>query len=255
MFGEHSLGLGAGGALLATSLMLLAGYAWHARQVPFPLLRLTLLKVRTFRVSVLGGFVTRLGIGGMPFLLPLLYQLGLGLPAWQSGLLMMPAAAAAMGMKVISAPLLRRYGYRQVLVVNTVLIACTIGGYALVGPGTPIVAIVGLGLAMGLFNSLQFSSMNSMAYADIEEKDTAMASTFASTMQQMSMSFGLACGSLVAAWYLDGLPQTDPAAVMNALHHAFLTLAGVTLVSSLSFWALRPNDGDSVSRGTLPVGA
>jgi len=251
VFGEHSLGLGAGGALLATSLLLLAGYAWHARQVPFPLLRLTLLKVRTFRVSVLGGFVTRLGIGGMPFLLPLLYQLGLGLPAWQSGLLMMPAAAAAMGMKVISAPLLRRCGYRRVLVVNTVLIACTIGGYALVGPGTPIVAIVGLGLAMGLFNSLQFSSMNSMAYADIDEKDTAMASTFASTLQQMSMSFGLACGSLVASWYLAGLPQTDPVAVMNALHHAFLTLAGVTLVSSLSFWALRPGDGDSVSRGTV----
>ena len=80
-----------------------AAYGWHARRVPYPLLRLSLFSIRTFRVSVVGGFVTRLGIGGMPFLLPLLYQLGLGLPAWQSGLLMMPAAAAAMGMKFISA--------------------------------------------------------------------------------------------------------------------------------------------------------
>ena len=93
------------------------------------------------------------------------------------------------------------------------------------------------GLWMGLFNSLQFSSMNSMAYADINEADSAMASTIASTMQQMSMSFGLACGSLVTAFYLADLPQNNAAAVTGALHHAFLTLAVLTLVSSVSFWA------------------
>lgn len=255
VFGEHQLSLGTAGLLLVTSLVLLAGYAWHALRDPHPLLRLSLLRTRTFRVSVMGGFVTRLGIGGMPFLLPLLYQLGLGMPAWQSGLLMMPAAAAAMGMKVISASLLRHFGYRRVLVANTVLIAATIAGYALVGPDTPIWAIVALGLVMGLFNSLQFSSMNSMAYADIADQETAMASTFASTMQQLSMSFGLACGSLVAAWYLGDLPQTGGPAVMTALHRAFLTLAVLTLLSSFAFRTLRPGDGDSVSKGALPVGA
>jgi len=175
------------------------------------------------------------------------------MPAWQSGLLMMPAAAAAMGMKVISAAMLRRFGFRQVLVVNTLLVACTIASYSLVGSATPIVGIVALGLLMGLFNSLQFSSMNSMAYADIEDKDAAMASTIASTMQQMSMSFGLACASLVTAYFLADLPQTDRVAVMSALHHAFLALAGLTLVSSLSFWSLRPEDGESVSRGVQPA--
>jgi len=198
---------------------------------------------------VLGGFVTRLGIGGLPFLLPLLYQLGLGMPAWQSGLMMMPAAAAAMGMKVISMRLLRRYGYRQVLVVNTVLIAVTILFYALVDKHTPLAAIVAIGLALGLFNSLQFSSMNSMAYADIGDADTPMASTIASTLQQLSLSFGLACGSLVTAFYLAELPQSDQAAVTTALHHAFLTLAALTLVSSLAFWRLRRDDGESVSKG------
>lgn len=249
IFGEHTLGPGVAGAVLALSLALLAGYGWHARRAPHPLLRLQLLRVRTFGVSVLGGFVTRLGIGGLPFLLPLLYQIGLGLPAWQSGLLMMPAAAAAMAMKFLSTALLRRFGYRQVLTVNTLLVAIVIGGYALVGPGTPMVAIVGLGLLLGLFNSLQFSSMNSMAYADIGERDTAMASTIASTLQQMSMSFGLACGSIVTAVYLGEVAQTDRAAVTSALHHAFLTLAALTAMSALAFRVLRPGDGDSVSRG------
>jgi hypothetical protein len=91
--------------------------------------------------------------------------------------------------------------------------------------------------------------MNSMAYADIGQADSSMASTIASSMQQMSMSFGLACGSLVTAWFLGGLPQTDRVAVISALHHAFLTLAVLTMVSSLSFWTLRPNDGESISKG------
>lgn len=251
VFGEHPFDGHTGPLLVALSLALLVAYGLHARRVPYPLLRLQLLQVRTFRVSVLGGFVTRLGVGSMPFLLPLLYQLALGLPAWQSGLLMMPAAVAAMGMKVLSAPLLKRFGYRQVLVVNTVLIAAAIACFSMVTPGTPVAVIVSMSLALGLFNSLQFSSMNSMAYADIRETDTAMASTMASTMQQMSMSFGLACGSLATGYFLGGLPQSDQAAIGAALHHAFLAIGALTLVSSLSFWTLRPNDGESVSKGVI----
>lgn len=220
---------------------------------PYPLLRLSLFATRTFRVSVLGGFATRLGVGGMPFLLPLLYQLGLGFPAWQSGLLMMPAAIAAMAMKALAAPMLKRFGYRQVLIVNTLLVACTIASYSLVGQGTPLVVIVLMGLALGLFNSLQFSSMNSMAYADINDADTAMASTLASTLQQMSMSFGLAFGSLITAYFLGGLAQSDRVAVTASLHHAFLALAVLTMVSSAAFWTLRPQDGESVSKGSAEL--
>ncbi|MGZ3240579.1 MAG: DHA2 family efflux MFS transporter permease subunit [Burkholderiaceae bacterium] len=249
IFGEHEIDVISAVVFLCISFSLLGAYVWYARQVPFPLLRLNLFHVRTFRVSVVGGFITRLGLGGLPFLLPLLYQLGLGLPAWQSGLLMMPAALAAMGMKLISTSVLRRFGYRQVLIVNTVLIGVTIGIFSRVTPTTPIALIVLLGLTQGFFNSLQFSSMNSMAYSDIEQSDSSMASTIASSMQQMSMSFGLACGSLVTAWYLGGLPQSDRIAVIGALHNAFLTLAALTIISSLSFWTLRANDGESVSKG------
>lgn len=247
VFGEHHLDPTSAAILLLLAISLLAAYVLHARQVAYPLLRLALFRIRTFRVSVVGGFVTRLGVGGLPFLLPLLYQLGLGLPAWQSGLLMMPAAAAAMGMKFISSRILARFGYRNVLIVNTLMIGVSIGLYSQITPATPIALIVLMGLSTGFFNSLQFSSMNSMAYADIETVDSSMASTIASSLQQMSMSFGLACGSLVTAWYLGDVPQTDRIAVTGALHHAFLTLGALTILSSLSFWILRPQDGESVS--------
>lgn len=249
IFGEHRLDNTSLGILLILSLSLLATYIWHARHQLYPLLELALFRIRTFRVAVAGGFITRLGLGGMPFLLPLFYQIGLGLPAWQSGLLMMPSAAAAMFMKVISIRVLRQFGYRNVLVVNTVMIGLTISLFALIESGTPLPVIVALSLAQGFFNSLQFSSMNSMAYADVSVEQASMASTIASSLQQLSVSFGLAFASIVAGWYLGDLPQSDRVAVSNALHHAFLTLGGLTLISSLSFWSLKKHDGDSVSKG------
>jgi EmrB/QacA subfamily drug resistance transporter len=255
IFGEHSIDVTSAGVLFLLSLSLLGAYVWHARQVRYPLLDLSLLRKRTFRVSVAGGFITRLGIGGMPFLLPLLYQLGLGLPPWQSGLLMMPAAAAAMCMKYLSSRILRRWGFRQVLVVNTVLVGIVICSYSFVSPGTPIALIVLLGLAQGLFNSLQFSSINSMAYADIEAFESSMATSIASTLQQLSLSFGLATSSLIAGWYLGTLPQTDQLAVTSALHHTLVTVGILTIASSLSFWTLKKSDGDSVSRGKVPIEA
>jgi MFS family permease len=248
IFGEHQISVELGAVLLVVALSLLAAYALHARRRPNALLKLALFRVRTFRVSVAGGFVTRLGVGGMPFLTPLMFQVGLGLPAWQSGLLMMPTAAAAMFMKFVSARILGRFGYRSVLIVNTLMIGVTISLYSRIGADTPIAAIVPLSLALGFFNSLQFTSMNSMAYADIEPADSSMAATIASSFQQISMSFGLAVGTLVAAWFLGNVPQTDQPAVIDALHSAYLTLGALTAVSSLSFWTLRAADGEAVSR-------
>jgi EmrB/QacA subfamily drug resistance transporter len=249
VFGEHRLDATSTAVLLFVAFALLGAYVMHARHIRDPLLRLDLFKVRTFRVSVGGGFLTRIGVGGMPFLLPLLYQLGLGLPAWQSGLLMMPSALGAMGMKFVAGRVLARMGYRRVLIVNTVLIGVAITLFSLVGTGTAIPLVIALSLAMGFVNSLQFTSLNTMAYSDIEGRDTSMASTLASSLQQLSLSFGLACGSLVAGWFLANLPQTDHAAVQHALHYAFLTLAAVTFASSAGFWGLKPGDGESVSRG------
>ena len=249
IFGEHRLDATTAAVMLLLSFGLLAAYAVHASRIHYPLLRLSLFRVRTFRIAVAGGFVTRIGVGGIPFLLPLLYQLGLGLAAWQSGLLMMPTAAAAIAMKFVTRPILARLGYRAVLIVNTVMIGVTIGLFSLVDPHTPTGLIVLLGLCMGFFNSLQFSAVNSLAYADVEGPATSMASTLASSAQQLSMSFGLATGSLVAAGFLAGLPQSDRALVTDALQEALLVMGAVTALSSLSFWRLQPHDGEAVSRG------
>ena len=255
IFGEHTLSTPVMGMLFAVAVALLLGYVVHERTAAYPLLRLALFRVRTFRLSVGGGFITRMGLGGLPFLLPLLYQVGMGLPAWQSGMLMMPAALAAMGMKFASQKLLMRFGYRRILIVNTVLIGITIGLYSLVDAQTPFAFIVVISLMQGFFNSMQYSSMNSLAYADISDADSSMASTMSSSFQQLSMSFGLAAGSIVAAWYLGKVPQTDQVMVTQALHQAFLTLSVLTMLSSVTFWRLRPGDGDSISKGAIAEAA
>ncbi len=250
VFGEHTLEPMTALLMLVVSVSLLVAYGWHSSGIEYPLLRLTLFKIRTFRTAVLGGFATRLGVGGLPFLLPLMYQVGLGLPAWKSGLLMMPTALAAMGMKLISPRLLARFGYRQVLIVNTVCIGITIGLFSIVKAGTPLTMIVMLSLMQGFFNSLQFSSMNTLAYADVAQPDSSMASTISSSFQQLSMSFGLAAGSLVAGYFLGAVPQTNQGMVTSALHSAFVALSVVTILSSLAFWTLKRNDGESISKGS-----
>src|SRR5208282_5629166 len=122
IFGEHTLSLREILGLLTIALSLIAGYGMHATQTAFPLLHLTLFRIRTFRAAVSGSFFTRLGIGGVPFLLPLLYQVGLGYTPIQSGLLVMPQAIASMSMKAVMPRLLRRVGYRGVLISNTLVL-------------------------------------------------------------------------------------------------------------------------------------
>jgi len=246
-FGEHPFDLLSATGLALLAFGLLAAYGWRSRRTSDPLFDLALFGIRTFRVSVIGGFITRLGVGGLPFLLPLLFQLGLGFSAWQSGLLMMPPALGAIGMKWISNDLLRCLGYRRTLIVNTVMMGLNIALFSLVFQSTPIALIVILGMTQGLVNSLQFSSMNSLAYADVEPGDSSMASSLASSLQQVSIGFGLACGSLVAAWYLGDSSQLDRRVAVVSLHHAFLTLGAVTIFSSLSFWTLHSNDGAIMS--------
>ena len=210
-------------------------------------LDLSLFGLRTFRLSVIGGFVTRLGVGGMPFLLPLLYQLGLGFPAWKAGLLTMPQALAAMGMKVISRPVLARLGHRNILLSNTVLLGLTIMVFTQVERGTPVWGILLLSFTQGFFSSLQFTSMNSLAYADVSDRSASKASSIASTAQQLSLSFGVAMGSLIAGWFLANIDRDNPTESIPALHHAFFVLGCITILSSLTFWGLHRDDGNNVS--------
>lgn len=247
VFGEHRLPAGPLTLLFATAAVLLALYGWHESRTARPVIELALFRIRTFKVAVLGGTITRLGVGGTPFLLPLLYQIGLGFPAWQAGLFTMPQAIAAITMKVWSGKLLARFGHRQILIANTVFFGATLATFALVGPGTPLWCILPLSFVQGLFSALQFTSLNTLVYADTTDRDASMANSIALTAQMMSWSFGVAVASLFTAAYLQGAPQSDHAAFLSALHKAFLTIGALTILSSLTFWRLRHDDGNTVS--------
>jgi hypothetical protein len=247
VFGEHTLGGGAMLGLLAISAVSLAGYGLRASRVKFPLLRLALFRIRTFRASVIGSFFTRLGIGGIPFLFPLLYQVGLGFTPIQSGMLMMPQAVAAMSLKMTMPGILARFGYRGVLTSNTVIIGLLIALFATIGAGTPVWLIVAEVFAYGFFTSLQYTSMNTLVFADVSGEQTSGASTIASTMQQMSISFGVATASLVTAFFIPDRFHTTAPEMIRGVHRAFLALGGLTVLSALIFRDLKPGDGDAVS--------
>jgi hypothetical protein len=248
VFGEHRLSTPAVLALLALSALLLAAYGLRATHTVHPLLQLGLFRVRTFRAAVAGSFFSRIGIAGIPFLLPLLYQVGLGYNAIQSGLLMMPQALAAMSLKMTVPAILARLGYRTVLVANTVLLGVLIMLFATIGIATPVWLIVVLSFIYGFFQSLQFTSMNTLVYADVSAKAAAGASTIASTAQQLSMSFGVATASLVAALFVPDRFHTDAAHMIVGVHKAFLALGAGTIAATAVFVGLKPTDGSAVSQ-------
>ena len=248
VFGEHTLSGRAVLGLLAISGALLTGYGLRATRISFPLLQLTLFRIRTFRAAVSGSFFTRLGIGGIPFLFPLLYQVGLGFTPIQSGLLMMPQAVAAMSLKMTMPGILRRFGYRRVLNSNTLILGLLIVLFATIGVGTPVWLIVAQAFVFGFFTSLQYTSMNTLAYADVAEEQASSASTIASTTQQMSISFGVATASLATALFIPDRFHTSGPEMIHGIHQAFLALGGLTVLSTLVFRELKNDDGDTVSQ-------
>ena len=248
IFGEHALSTREITGLLAMSLMLLLGYALHSKSLQFPLLQLKLFTVRTFRAAVSGSFFTRLGMGGVPFLLPLLYQVGLGYTPIQSGLLIMPQAIGAMTMKLAMSRILNRVGYRGVLISNTIFIGLLIMAFGTIGLRTSVWMIVLQAFSYGAFSSLQYTSMNTLAYADVTESQTSNASSIASTMQQMSISFGVAIAGLTTVLFVPQSAKTSPLEMIHGIHKAFLLLGALTIVSTIVFRTLKAGDGDDVSQ-------
>jgi EmrB/QacA subfamily drug resistance transporter len=249
-FGFTTIGQGllppaAVAALIVVGIVCCWLYVLHARTVTAPLLDLSLLKIDTFFASVVGGFVYRVGIGATPFLLPLLLQLGFGLSPFQSGMLTFSTAIGAIAMKTTAGPILRRFGFRHVLVVNVFISAFFIGIPAAFTPLTPHAVILLVLLVGGFFKSLQFTSINSLAYADIEPRSMSAATSFASVAQQLSMSAGVAVGALVLEWQRHG--RTGMAVEPSDFIAAFVVIALVSATSALIFMRLPKSAGASLS--------
>src|SRR6202453_4496323 len=248
IFGEHTLSVREILGLLAISLVLLAGYLLHAKGTLYPLLQLKLFRIRTFSAAVSGSFFTRLGIGGVPFLLPLLYQVGLGFTAVQSGLLIMPQAIAAMCSKIVITRLLSTLGYRGILISNTLILGVLLFAFGTIGEHTPVWLIVLMALCYGAFTSLQYTSMNTLVFADIEEEQTSSASTIVSTFQQLSISFGVAAAGLTTALFVPDRFRSSPEDLIHGTHRAFLVLGIFTMLSTFVFSSLKSSDGANVSQ-------
>jgi len=229
------------GSLIGVGAVATAAYIVHARRAPAPILDLRLFKLPTFRASIFGGFTFRLGIGALPFLLPLLLQLGFDLTPFQSGLITFTGALGSMFMKAAVAAVLRRFGYRPVLVYNSLVSAAFLAACASFVPGMPFAAMIAILIAGGFFRSLQFTSINTIAYAEVEPRLVSRATTLASVAQQLALSTGVAVGALV----VEATLRLKHGTTMSAWDFppAFLAVGALTAASGLIFARLPPEAG------------
>ena len=245
VMGLEFLPIGVVAALLGVGAASAAAYVVYARHKAAPILDLGLLKLPTFRASIFGGFLFRLGIGALPFLLPLLLQIGFDLTPFQSGLITFTGALGSMFMKAAVAGVLRRLGYGPVLVYNSLLSAAFLAACASFVPGMPFAAMIVILLSGGFFRSLQFTSINTLAYAEIEPQLMSRATTLVSVAQQLSLSTGVAVGALVVETTL----RLQHGTTMGAWDFppAFLAVGALSASAAFVFARLPPDAGAELS--------
>jgi EmrB/QacA subfamily drug resistance transporter len=237
-------------AQIVVSLALLAAYARHAGQNEDAILDLGLLRIPTFFSGVVGGLLFRIGIGALPFLLPLLLQIGFGLTPFESGSLTFATAAGAMAMKFTASTALRWFGFRRTLIVNAVISGAFMASYALFTPSTPHWLIFLALLAGGFFRSLEFTALNAISYADIDPPRMSRATSFASVSQQMSGAVGVAVAAICIQIIQVGFG--DKALYARDLSTAFVLVAIISSLSTLIFVRLKPDAGAALA-GRAPA--
>jgi EmrB/QacA subfamily drug resistance transporter len=193
--GRHMIPAEISAGCVIVGAICLVLYVFHARRTPFPVLQLGLLKIPTFRISVVGGFLFRIGIGAIPFLLPLMLQVGFGLSPLASGSLTFIAAVGALFMKTMAKRILEWTGFRRLLTVNAFIGAAFVAANGFFSPETPHWLIMIILLVGGCFRSLQFTSLNAIGYADISNREMSYATSLSSALQQVSLSIGVAIGA------------------------------------------------------------
>jgi EmrB/QacA subfamily drug resistance transporter len=225
----------AGGAIFMTL------YILHARRIVAPVLDFSLLKIPTFRASVLGGFLFRLGIGALPFLLPLMLQTGFGYNPLQSGLVTFTAAVGALGMKTVAARVIGAFGFRTILISNALISAVFIAVSALFTPATPVAIMMVVLLIGGFFRSLQFTATNTIAYADIDAAQMSRATAMSAVAQQLSLATGVAIGGFAVDMTLDWRGGSTISALDFA--PAFVLVGLISATSALVFARLPADAG------------
>ncbi len=225
----------------------------HFRRAAAPLIDLATLKIKTFAITMSGGSLFRIAISVSPFLLPLMFQVGFGLSAFASGLLMLGLFAGNLGMKTVTTPMLKRFGFRKILIVNGILTSVLILACATLAPQTPKFVILGVLFLNGLCRSMQFTSLSTIVYVDVPKAQLSSATSFSSMIVQMSMGMGVAVGAIalrLAAFLrrnATGIPT------LADFHTAFVFVAILSALAVIDCFTLEPDAGALVS-GHRPSG-
>ena len=250
--GLNLLPLAVDAVFIAGGAALLVAYGFHAKRSDHPILDLSLFRIPTFWHSVIGGSVFRLGIGATPFLLPLLLQLGFGMNPFQSGSITFATALGAIVMKFTAPQIIRRYGFRSVLIFNTIASAVFTALPAIFVPTTPVTLMVSLLLIGGFFRSLQFTAINALSFADVAQNRMSQATTMTSVAQQVAVSLGITIGAISLQLSTNAY---GGAITADVFWPAFLTVGATTLASVISFILLAPDAGAEMSGRAPPAAA
>lgn len=232
-------------ALIGAGSVSMALYVMHARRTDQPALDFTLLRLPTFRASIYGGFLFRVGVGAMPFLLPLLMQVGFGLSPFGSGLVTFSSAVGAIGMKTLAARIIRTFGFRNIMTVNAVVSSVFLAACALFTVTTPLLLIMIILVVGGFFRSLQFTAINALTYADVEPERMSRATTLASVNQQLAISAGVALGAFSVETTM--LFRHDTELTAGDFGPGFLVVSVLSAMSTFYFMRLPADAGHQVS--------
>jgi MFS family permease len=220
-------------------------YVIHARRTASPVLDFSLLRLPTMRASIIGGFLFRLGIGALPFLLPLLMQVGFGLSPFKSGLVTFASAVGAMGMKTLAARLIRTFGFRNIMVINALVSSLFLAACALFTITTPLLLIMIILVVGGFFRSLQFTAINTVAYAEVEPAQMSRATTLVSVNQQLAISAGVAVG----AFSVESTMMVRHVSELSAQDFApaFIVVSIISAASTYFFFQMPDDAGHEIS--------
>jgi uncharacterized Tic20 family protein len=237
----------AGLGIIVVGVLIGAVAFWQARRRPHPLIDVKTLRIPTFSVTVVTGTVTRIGIGAVPYLMPLLFQIGFGLTAFRSGLLLLVSALGNLGMKALTTPILRRYGFKGAAIAGSSLCGVFTIVCGLLTPDSPLAWVLFVVFAYGCMRSLQFSTLATLAYADVPSELTSAANTLWNAAAQMSIGLGIAFGALLlrAGGAFHG--GSSSSFTVDDFRFAFFCAGAVTVGSVYGYLRLARDAGHRIS--------
>ena len=239
LFGEKIVASWLAFTVIVSGIALFLLYIRHARRHPTPLISLNLFKTRTFSVGIAGNIASRLGTGCVPFLMPLMLQVGFGYSALIAGCMMAPTAMGSILAKSLVTQVLRRLGYRRTLVGITLFIGIMIAQFSLQSPSMEVWLLILPLFVLGMAMSTQFTAMNTITLADLTDENASGGNSVLAVTQQLSISLGVAVSAAVLRFY-EGFASNN---TVEQFHYTFITMGIITLISAFTFMLLRPKDG------------